>query len=181
MALPGVWFASTHPTTVDAPAMLFAWLGSQLMPTHPVIGVLLSILGGFVHERAPVFCALYAWSPWPLLGLVASGWWRRPMPSDDKHNGHGLLGAIRAHKVYTDWLDMRTHWLHLRGVWGALAWYGCPLRVWATVAVALGSRAVGTDGGRFLLWAAPAVIATVPGDVPLWALALHVATFRRIL
>lgn len=182
MALPGAWFVATHPTTVDAPAMLCAWLGSQLMPSHPVLGVLLSAAGGFVHERAPVFCALYAWSPWPLLGLAASGWWRKPAERDgDVLVGDtSLLGTIRAHKPYVDWLDGRVHLLHLRGLWLVAATAPSP-QVLATTAVALASRLVGTDGGRFLLWAGPALAAAMPADVPLWVLALHVLTFRRCI
>ena len=54
LTLPGGWFIATHPTTVDAPAMMLAWGASLLMPSHPYIAVCMSILGGVIHERTPV-------------------------------------------------------------------------------------------------------------------------------
>jgi hypothetical protein len=181
LTLPGAWFVATHPTCVDAPAMLLGLVASLIFPTHPYAAVFLSCLAGYIHERGPVFAALYAWHPLLLVGLVAVGWWRSPAPTDkDKLVGRGLLHSIKSHRPYVDWLDMRVHALSLRGLWLAMAYCGCSVRALATVGVALASRLIGTDGCRFMFWAAPVVIREMP-DVPLWFVLAHVLTFRRAI
>jgi hypothetical protein len=179
--LPGFWFISTHPTTVDAPAMLLALGAALLFPSSPWFAVLLACVSGFIHERGPVFAALYAWHPLLLVGLVCVGWWRKPAHADgDQLVGRGLLHAIRAHKPYVDWLDMNVNLYSLRGVWLAMAYYGCSVRALATVGVAMLSRIVGTDSCRYVFWAAPLVVRELP-DVPAWAVLVHVVTFRRAI
>jgi hypothetical protein len=91
------------------------------------------------------------------------------------------MHSIKAHKPYTDWLDMRTHALSLRGVWFMAAWFGCSLQAACTIGVAVASRLVGTDGCRFMFWCAPLVIRQLPEDVPMWMVAAHVLTFRRAI
>lgn len=180
MALPGAWFIATHPTTVDGPAMLLAWVASLLMPTHPYVAVLLSCVAGFIHERGPVFAAVYAMNPLLLIGLVAVGWWRTPAKRDsDPLVGLGLWDVMRAHRPYQDLLDPMI--LRTVGILPLMALgYGCSLRAWMALALAFGSRVVGTDTGRFLFWAAPALIVDV-GDFPLWVLGIHLAVFRRAI
>lgn len=179
--LPGFWFVATHPTTVDGPAMLLALGAALLFPTQPYAAVLLACASGYVHERGPVFAALYAWHPLLLIGLVASGWWRKAAePDHDKLVGQGFLASLRAHKPYNDFLDWRINVFGLRAVPLVAAWSGAPLSAWATLAVAWCSRAVGTDACRFLFWAAPALLVRV-GDVPSWVVLAHAVTFRRAI
>jgi len=181
LTLPGSWFIATHPTTVDAPAMLLAWCASLLMPTHPYIAVVLSCISGVVHERGPVFAAIYAWHPLLLIGLVGVGWWRRAAkPDNDMLVGRGFMHSLKASRPYNDFLDGHTTLVGLRGIIPLAAWFGVPLSAWAALGVAFASRAVGTDFGRFVLWGAPAVIANLP-DVPVWMIAAHVLTFRRCI
>lgn len=181
MTLPGAWFISTHPTCVDAPSMLLGMLAAIVMPLNPWVAVLLSLLSGWIHERGPVFAALYAWHPLLLVGLVAVGWWRKPAKADsDELVGRGLMSAVVAHKPYVDWLDMRVNALSLRGLWLAMAYYGCSVRALCTVAVAMLSRIVGTDSCRYIFWAAPIIVRELP-DVPAWFIVAHVATFRRAI
>lgn len=188
--LPGVWFCSTHPTTVDGPAILLAWL-SALAWHHDMhaVAIALSCVGAVVHERVPVFAALYGWQPWLLAGLlvvvVVSS--RRPaVPNHrspelaDRLVGHGTLGAITAHRPYVDLLsDTGLVW-SLRGLPLMMAHLGAGPAAWASVAVAFTSRLLGTDTSRFLLWAAPPICAGL-GDAPLWMVALHVISFRRAM
>ncbi len=181
MTLPSVWFAATHPTVVDAPAMLLAWTAGALFPTHPFVAVLLSCLSGFLHERGPVFGAIYAWHPVMLIGLVCSGWWRKPTkPDNDPLVGASLWGQIKAHRPYQDLANPMTVVWSLRALPFVALMYGCSTRAWVALALAFCSRVTGTDTARYLFWAAPALIAD-SGDFPLWVLAIHLASFRRAI
>ncbi len=181
LTLPGAWFAATHPTVVDGPAMLLAWCASLLMPTHPYFALLLAVVSGYIHERGPVFAALYAWHPLLLLGLVASGWWRKPAARDgDGLVGHSFWMVLRVHRPYQDMIDPMSLVWSLRGLPLIALAYGCSLRGWVTLALAYGSRVVGTDTARFLFWAAPALIVD-SGEFPLWVLGLHILSFRRAI
>jgi hypothetical protein len=186
--LPGVWFCAVHPTTVDAPAMLVAWLGASVAPTHPALSVVCSCLGAAIHERAPVFSALYAWSSVPLLGLCVAlclGLLRKPVASDHPLMGHGILASALAHRRWyqSNGMDLLGDgglvW-SLRGLPVMAAWLGADWRAWPALGVAFASRLIGTDTSRFLMWAAPALILRMP-DPPLWMVAIHVATFRRVV
>jgi hypothetical protein len=68
----------------------------------------------------------------------------------------------------------------LRALVPAAMVYGCSPRAWLALAVAFASRLVGTDTGRFLFWAAPPLLADTP-DLPMWVVAAHVLTFRRMI
>ncbi len=191
LTLPGAWFIAHHPTCTDAITMLLAWCAALLLPTHPYVAVLLSCMAGFIHERGPAFAALYAVAlgvSWPaallLLGWVATGWWRKPSnPDHDKLVGMGTWGAIKAHRPYVDLLDGRALGYGLRATIPlACVWLTEP-RAWLALAVAFGSRILGTDTCRYLFWAAPPLIAltNAPSWVVLPALAVHLVTFKRAI
>ncbi len=179
LSLPGAVFITTHPTCTDAPSMLLAWLSSLLMSTHPALGVAMSCAAGVMHERAPVYAAVYAMSPWPLLGLLAVQWWAKPAKRDtDKFVGDSFLGQIRAHKPYTDLLDPWTVVYGYRCVLPMAVYYGASPRAWFALALSFGSRIIGTDACRFLYWAAPPMIADTQ-VAPAWIVMVHLLTFRR--
>lgn len=181
VTLPGVWFLATRPTTVDAPAMALAWSSGLVLPRNPYLGTLLACLSGFVHERGPVFAALYAWHPLPLVGLVAIGWWRKPAPPDgDKFVGLPTLNAtILRHKRAQDWLSWGSYALATRGVIPMAAMAGVPLSAWLALAVATASRLVATDNSRIVLWGTPPMIAALHGT-PMWLVAVHTLSFVRM-
>lgn len=181
LSLPGAWFIATHPTCVDAPCMLLAWLSSMFVHTNFQLSIALACASGFIHERGPVFAAVYSLSPIPLLGLFCVGWWRKAEVDDPdpvKLVSHGAWAAIKAHKPYQDFLDGKVLLVGLRGLLPLAVYDGMPARSWLSLAVAVGSRVLGTDTCRFLFWAAPPIVADAR-DVPMWYLALHLVTFRR--
>jgi hypothetical protein len=181
VSLPGFWFCAVHLTCVDAVAMVLALGSALLWPEHPMVALPFAVASGFVHERGPVFAALYAGSPLLLLGLVGVGWWRRAASSDkDKLVGRGLVSSIWAHRPYTDWLDWKLNLLSLRGVPFFAAYCNLPVRAWLPLGVAWASRLVGTDGARFIWWGSPLLIRELP-DVPWWLVLAHVVTFRRMI
>lgn len=181
VTLPGVWFVATRPTTVDAPAMALAWASALLIPRNPYAATFLACLAGCVHERGPVFAALYAWHPLPLVGLVAIGWWRKPAPPDgDRFVGlSSIRETICVHKPTQDWLSWKQWIFATRGLVPLAALSGVPLSAWGAFAVAGASRIVATDNSRIVLWGAPALIVAMH-DVPMWAVAAHALSFVRM-
>lgn len=180
ITLPGAWLVATRATTVDAPCMLLAYVASMLWPTHPFVAVLLSCASGFIHERGPVFAAIYAWHPLLLIGLVAMGWWRKAaLPDADRRVGRGFIASLLVHHDDNDWLNWQTTAFALRGLPLLAAWLGMSTAGWAALGLAWATRLVATDLGRMTLWAAPVMIRDMP-DVPAWAVMLHAVSFRRM-
>jgi hypothetical protein len=186
VTLPGVWMCCVMPTTVDGASMALGFACSQLFSTHPVLAVGCSILSGAIHERGPVFAALYAWSPWPLLGLLAVQWWAKPAAPNhaspdlaDRLVGYGFVDTVLVHKPHVDMLNAGGLAWALRGVIPLAAWLGAPVQAWVALGVAFASRLVATDTARALMWAAPPLILKL--DVPEWAVALHVMSFRPVM
>lgn len=180
MTLPGAWLIATRPTTVDAPAMLLAYAASMLFPSQPYFAVLLSCIAGVIHERGPVFAALYAWSPLLLVGLVGVQWWCQAAPADeDARVGRGFISSVLVHRADHDWLDWPTTVFAMRGVPLMAAGFGVSISAWVALGVAWASRLVGTDLGRFAFWAAPVLVRDLP-DVPAWMVLAHAMTFRRM-
>lgn len=180
ITLPGAWLLATRPTTVDAPAMLIAWLSAMLYPSQPYAALALSCVSGFIHERGPVYAALYAWHPMLLVGLIASGWWRTPAPPDaDLRVGRGILHTIWVHRADHDWLDYRQTLLVLRGLPFLALFYGCSKAAWFTLGLSWMTRLICTDLGRLSFWAAPLIIRDMP-DVAPWMALAHAVTFRRM-
>lgn len=196
-ALPGVWFVVTHPTCVDLVGIAVALIGAKLWPDHPWAACFLVGLCGLVHERVYVYAALYAWSlPFALacglgLGLMLLAAPKpapplRPLPVTPRNLHHHLVGhttrgAISAHKPYQDLLSWEAIVWPLRALAPMAAVYGMSPAGWAAFAVAYASRVIGTDTGRFMAWGAPAMLLAMPADVPLWVVAAHLLTFRRMV
>jgi hypothetical protein len=180
LSLPGAWFCATHPTTVDAPSMLLAVGSSLLEPAHPWAAVLASIASGFIHERGPVFAALYAGSPLLLVGLAGVQWWaKKAAPDRDPLVGQGFVKSLALHRPYNELLDWRLNVLSLRGLPFLAAFYGVSPLAWGMLALAWLSRVVGTDLGRYMFWAAPMLVRELP-DVPAWLVMAHALSFRRM-
>ena len=177
--LPGAWFCVTRPTTVDAPSMLLAYCASLAFPLNPYVAVILAMCSGVIHERGPVFAALYAWHPLLLLGLVGVQWWKKAAPADsDLRVGRGLWHSLIVHRQDHDWLSFKQSAVALRGLPLIAVYYGVSTPAWIALGLAWVSRIVGSDLGRFVFWAAPAVVRDLP-ELPAWVVLLQAVTFRR--
>lgn len=178
--LPSLRFLWQHTVLVDAPALLLALASAVACGHHwyPVATVL-AVVAGLTMERAPVFAALFAWHPLPLVGLAAPlivALLRRPGPDVlDEANAWVLEHPIQAaRKFHPNWLDplvMLTPW----GVCLAGLIDPSP-QVAATVAVGYSQLAVATDSVRLYQWAAPVLAIAAVGVIPVpWLLLAVVA------
>lgn len=144
------------PVLVDAPAFLAA-LGSAWAASRGQtwLAVALGLLAGATKESAPVFAAAWSLSPWPLLGLLAAGWWRRPAPADQPWLERPWSSARRDP---LDWRRMLLPWgAVLPLAWAGAAWDRATLS--AGVALVLGYAQLlrSMDDSRLYQWAFPAV------------------------
>lgn len=173
-SLPGMWIMCTF-ATVDGPAIALAWGAAMLMKSgHPWLAVPVAILGGFVHERSPVFAAIYAWHPLLLVGLIGVQWWKK------SSNGNpSFMMHARHWRTHGDLLDWNTWVWPLRGV-VPIAVLGGPVGPvsWVALGVSALTRTMGNDISRFFIWAALPFVNDMPSP-PLWLVLVHVATFRR--
>jgi hypothetical protein len=178
--LPMHAFNASVPRLVDPVAMALAVYAAIVAHVLGPGSIVLALLAGLAHERAPMFAAAYAMSPWPLLGLVANGlarltvhpapppaeaWWLRDRP---------WRIAMRVHRGRL--LDPRAMLLPWGGlavlVPAAFALNPDPrLAAAAALALVLGyaQLAVATDRVRLYQWAGPAVCVLVASVVPMWA------------
>lgn len=162
--LPMVRFLSTAPVLVDAPGVALALLSAVAMGEGwwP-LAVAAALLAGCTRETAPVFAALFAWHPLPLVGMlpVAIRYATSRPGRDvlDAHNRWVLDHPRQASKLYH------------RGQWTSpkvmlLPWGGCLAALvhpnpWlvGTVVVAYLQVLIATDTVRLYQWAAPVVAA----------------------
>lgn len=171
--LAGVTHISVRfPVLVDVAAQVWALAaagaaGRQLWPAM----VVCALVAGAISEKAPFFAALYAWSPWPLVGLAAVGWWRRPGP-DPLGPGHAwilerpLAASWAFHRHLPAWVWVLP--------WGAgLACIAAPSpQLWATLGAGYALTLVATDTVRLYQWAWPVVgthALAALGGAPTWA------------
>lgn len=172
--LPGVWLAPyRYPVLTDAPAFLMsltiAWLARS---GYTSAAVVLSCTLACTRETGPVFAALWAWSPWPLVGLLAVRWWRPAAPPDSEWLAHPIASVWKMRRTIGPDAS-----LYLRP-WGA-AILGIVSPSWqtlATVVVAHAQLIVAHDCIRLVAWCAPVMVASAVPHIPeaWWALALLV-------
>lgn len=131
---------------------------------------LVGCAAGAWHERGPVFGALFAWSPWPLVGLLVPmvaalvrpvG---RPMPHEVEVLSRPLGSALEYHRAAPLWA-----WVVPWG--GALAGLtALDVRGWLVVAVAYGQSVIAVDRTRLYGWAAPVLCVAAAGVLGEWTL-----------
>lgn len=166
-ALQGVWrLPLRFPVLLDAPSFVLALLTAAVAASPwPWASVAPALVLGAIREPAPLFAALWAWHPAPLVGLLASGWWRRaaPAPAGVPWLTHPVQAALELRRaVGWDWT------LYLRP-WGP-AVVGLAAPSWqlaVTVVVAHLQLLAAQDTVRLVVWAAPVLVASAVGVLPL--------------
>ena len=173
---------SRFPILVDAPAFLLALASAgAALSGRPASAAALALLAGASKESAPIFAAAFSLSPWPLLGLLAVGWWRRPGPIPGWAS-EWLSSPVRAARKVAlgsilDWKVMLLPWGLLAPLAVFAPWEG--RAAWAAgLSLALGysSLALAQDRARLFSWAAPAlIVVALPALPPSWAAAALLA------
>lgn len=188
LALPGILGpAVSVPVQTDLPATALTVLGVVLLqlpgPAALPAAIAVFLLAACVRETAPVFGALWAWSPWPLVALaapLAAAFIRKPAAS----SGVADWDWIAAYPVQAGLRYHAHHWRDPERMlfpWGVClaGLFALDLRLAAILAVAYGQLLVATDTVRLYSHAAgPPLALAAAGVLPLeWippALALHV-------
>jgi len=190
-ALPGILGpAAVIPVGVDLPATAGTLLAVMVMssghPAHIVAGCVVLAWVACVRETAPVWAAVWLWSPWPLIVLVVpvirhvtTRTGPDPLgPKFDEIAAHPVRSALAAHRGrWRDGWVMVAPWgVCLAGLYRPSLW------VVVAVVVAYGQLLVATDTVRLVQHAAGPVLAvaaarTVPVEWLVLAVVVHVVWF----
>jgi len=191
VALPGVWGpAAVRPVGVDLPAMAVAMCAAvAFVNGYPLLGAVLVLVAGCIKESAPIFVALWIWSPIALVGLLAplvAGLVLRP--ELDPVTAHPTLREVHDHPFRSAlehrkgrWRDA---WLWV-APWGVTlaALVGADVRTVVTMVVAHLQAIMATDTVRLVAWAGPVMAFAAAGLIPvgwlLLAVAVHVFWWRQ--
>lgn len=189
LALPGVLGPSvTIPVGVDLPSMAWSLVGVSLfVNVHPVAGIVAVGVAAAIKEQAPLWSALWLWSPWLLLAgvvplvraLVAKSGPDPLGPQFQRIVDHPFRTALEHHqgRWRDGWLWVAPWGVCLAGLVGA-DWRLCVLLVVAHLQVLVATdtvRLVHCAAGPALAVAAAQVI---PAEWLLLAVVVHVVWFR---
>ena len=192
LALPGILGPSAViPVGVDLPSTAYTLLACALFAhggsPYIIASAAVMVIAASMKETAPVFAALWLWSPWPLVALVPPALWHlfnRPGPDPlgarfDEIAAHPFRSALAAHAGR--WRD---GWLMV-APWGVClaALHSPDWRLMVVLAVAYAQLLVATDTVRLVQHAAgppmaAAAAAVIPPQFVLLALAVHVVWWR---
>ncbi len=177
-AQPGLRLSLRYPVLNDAPAFMLALCTAGLAHEgHIWPAVMLSLWLGAMRESAPVFAALWAWSPWPLLGLLAAGWFRKSAPSDIPWLAHPMQEAWKKRREIG--LDGNVYFWPLGGALAGLTIYSWQTAL--TVTIASAQLFIAQDTLRLLVWCAPVLCVGATTILPsiLWILTLLITIFYQ--
>lgn len=167
--LSGIWkFNRTYPVLVDAPALLLSVLSAGCI-AHGLwpLAVPLAIAAGCTRETAPVFAALFAWNPLPLIGLVpvAFRWLQHEGPDVLDEENRWILDHPRlASKKYHAGFPLSI-WVLPWGI-SLIGLSHFSLQLGLTLGVAYATCLVATDTVRLYMWAAPLMLAAAVNAIP---------------
>lgn len=192
VALPGVLGpAVVRPVGVDLPAMGWAAFGAGMITHgHVAIGVAMIVVSAAMKETMPVWAALWCWSLWPLVALLAPAVAFLVVRSElDPITALPALKAVHDHPIRTAIEAHKGRW---RDAWLMVApWGVCLLALhdpsWplaACLVLAYAQLLVATDSVRLFQTAAgPSVALAAAAVIPtawlLPAVVAHAFWWRR--
>lgn len=173
VALPGVWGPiSVRPVGVDLPCLAVSLLSAGFFANgQSVLGVVFAIWAATIKESAPIWIALWAWTPWALVALVA------PLvahfvnrPAIDEVTAVPLLRRVHDHPILSSMEHHDGVWRQARFMvepWGVtLAALVSPSpQLVAVLAAAYAQLAIATDTVRLYQYAAGPVMALAAAQV----------------
>ena len=187
-ALPSVRFNATHPVLVDAAALGLATTSAALwVHGYPLPALTIAALAAATKETAPIFAALFAWTPVLLLALLipaAIASLRTPGSRDplgDEHHAWVLAHPIQASRKYHHRFLADANPTLFTPWGGAITAIAAPsLQLAATLAAGYTQLAFATDTVRLYQWAAPVVCiaATTAVDPRWWPLLILTTLFN---
>lgn len=192
LSLPGILGPrAVIPVGVDLPAtattMVGVWLVALGHPAQVAAGVAVIAAAATIRETSPVWAALWAWSPWPLIALVpvaVAALVRAPGPDPlgptfQRIADHPVRAALEHHRG--QWRDA---WVMV-APWGVTlaALVGADWRLVAALAAAYGQLILATDTVRLVHHGAGPVMAlaaaqVIPTSWLLLAVVVHVVWWR---
>lgn len=174
-ALPGILGPSVViPVGVDLPATALSLAGVMLLEVGgwygTVGGIYLIAVAAMIRETAPIWAALWIWSPLPLVALAAPAIRQLlvkpgadPLPKFQHITDHPVRAALAAHRV--QWRD---GWVMV-APWGAClaALYAVDWRLGVVLVLAYGQLLIATDTVRLYQHAAgPVMAASAAAVIP---------------
>ena len=175
LCFPLLSFWRNAPILQDLPALALAVWAANVLGWNTSAGIVFALLAGLVNEKAPLFAALYAWSPFPLIGYLSTGisylgTREGPMPERITAQPEMCeeMEYVLAHPFRSAQRFLRSRWgdggLWIQP-WGGmvLALFNPSFQLGATTAVAFGMCFTATDSLRMMVWALPVVAAAVAG------------------
>ena len=179
--LHGVWdMARRHPVLTDAPSMLAAIVAAAATKHRRwEIAVAASLVAGAGRETAPVFAALYAWHPLPLVGLISPLIRERQPEGPDITDDFSHDCVVRpVGAAYQARQGQAKDWRLWVAPWGGLLAGGRgDARTALTLLAAYAQTLVAVDTTRLVQWAWP-VLADNVTRTQWWPAALAVSTFN---
>ncbi len=183
MLLPGItWVHAKCPMLVDLPAMTFALAASVLWAKGYVALAMIAVgIAGAMKETAPVFGALYAGTPWLLVGLVCVNWRAKSSPTDDPWSGKSVLTLLRNVRQLRPFNWREREQLMSFGTLGVLFFLGAGWNTLTALAlfssgVALLQCMIAYDRVRLLHWSAISLLPVILHAPDPWltlGMALH--------
>lgn len=178
--LPGVWHINRYcPYLADPPAMLAAIVSAAAVKRGQWgLGIAASLVGGSIKETAPVFAALYAWNPLPLIGLIGPALQHlKPEGEDITDDASHYVLEHPFETAYSYRVGQARNWRLWVAPWGALLLgLRADAQTVATVGAAYGQLLAATDNERLYQWAWPVLARNTvesAGDFAMAAVVAH--------
>lgn len=163
----------THHIIPDPLAQFLSLMAATLyLSNHLLPATIIALLAMLTKEISPLFIALFAWTPLPLIvyPLLWMVWkWRGKSSTNNPHL-HSPLVTVWQRRHSREELT----WQYLVSPWGVVLplALSCPnVQLLATLTASYGQLLLATDGSRLYMWAFPVVISftlSTLQHVPVW-------------
>jgi len=155
---------AAFPVLTDAAAHLVTLVVACLwLSGHSTLAIVVSLIGGLIRETIPLWAALLAWHPGPLIGVASHLILRLLLPHRSRSKTNAIGNAMKVHAA--DWTDPRKLLLP----WGVclLAFGSGDIRAVTCMVAGYAMLTVANDCQRIYQQGAAAVIAGTVSMIPI--------------